>query len=165
VGVHAAGARLWWRWLCLNWHWLVRFGWFDTFKGLPPPTAEDPDFEIADLFTGDCVGTVDEVPCLFERLQVSTGVQLVEGLFQDTLPVAPIQHIAILHIDGDWYESVKACLENLYDKVTPGGVVQLDDYGYWKGARKAVDEFLYKRGIREPLRTLDYSGRLLLKPQ
>jgi O-methyltransferase len=138
---------------------------FDTFEGLPAPTSDDPDYEIADLFTGGYVGTVDEVRKLFERLQVSTGVQFVKGLFQNTLPFTQIGRIAFLHIDGDWYESVKACLENLYDHVTPGGIVQFDDYGYWKGARKAVDEFLQKRGIRESLRRLDYSGRSLLKPE
>ena len=138
---------------------------FDTFAGLPAPTLEDPDYEIADLFTGDCLGTVDEVQALFDRLQVAAGVHFVKGLFQDTLPVTPVGAIALLHIDGDWYESVKACLENLYDRVTPGGIIQFDDYGYWKGARKAVDEFLQARGIRAPLRKLDYSGRSLLKPE
>ena len=137
---------------------------FDTFEGLPAPTAHDPDYEIADLYTGSCLGTVAEVQSLFEHLEVADGVEFIKGLFQDTLPLAQVRQIALLHIDGDWYESVKACLENLYDKVTPGGIVQFDDYGYWKGARKAVDEFLEKRGIRVPLRRLDYSGRSLIKP-
>jgi Macrocin-O-methyltransferase (TylF) len=138
---------------------------FDTFAGLPAPTLDDPDYEIADLFTGDCLGTVEEVKALFDRLQLAAGVHFVKGLFQDTLPVTRVGPIALLHIDGDWYESVKTCLENLYDRVTPGGIIQFDDYGYWKGARKAVDEFLKARGIRAPLRKLDYSGRSLLKPQ
>jgi hypothetical protein len=59
---------------------------------------------------------------------------------------------------------VKVCLESLYDKVVPHGVIQLDDYGYWEGARRAVDEFLDHRGIRAPLQRLDYSGRFLIKP-
>jgi hypothetical protein len=70
----------------------------------------------------------------------------------------------LLHIDGDWYDSVKSCLDNLYDKVTPGGIIQFDDYGYWRGARKAIDEFLEHRGINGHLKRLDYSGRFLLKP-
>ena len=89
----------------------------------------------------------------------------MRGLFQKTLPTTEISKIALLHIDGDWYESVRACLENLYDKVTPGGFIQFDDYGYWKGARKAVDEFLENRHIEAPLRRVDYSGRVLLKPR
>jgi O-methyltransferase len=70
----------------------------------------------------------------------------------------------LLHIDGDWYESVKVCLDALYDRVVPGGIIQFDDYGYWKGARKAVDEFMAKREIKVPLKRLDYSGRSLRKP-
>jgi len=138
---------------------------FDTFEGLPAPSSEDPDFQIADLFTGTCVATLDEVRGLFERLNLASDVTLVKGLFEETLPVTPIPSIAVLHIDGDWYQSVKACLESLYNRVVPGGVIQLDDYGYWRGARKAVDEFLKSRGIEAPLRRLDYSGRFLIKPQ
>jgi len=136
---------------------------FDTFEGLPAPTSDDPDYEITKLFTGDCLGTIDEVRGLFQRLQIAEGAQFIKGLFQETLPVTQVRQIALLHIDGDWYESVKVCLENLYDKVTPGGIIQFDDYGYWKGARKAVDEFVQGRGIQAPLRRLDYSGRSLLK--
>jgi len=138
---------------------------FDTFEGLPAPSANDPDRHIAELFTGTCVGTLDEVRALFTRLGVSEGVEMVPGLFQNTFPIAPVSQIAFLHIDGDWYESVKVCLDHLYDKVAPGGIIQFDDYGYWQGARKAVDEFLDRRGIRAPLRRLDYSGRFLVKPE
>ena len=136
---------------------------FDTFEGLPAGTEGDPDYETAHLFTGSCFGAIDEVQHLFDRLGVAQDVHLVKGLFQDTVPRTPIQHIALLHIDGDWYESVKVCLESLYDKVVPGGIIQFDDYGYWKGARKAVDEFMLQRGIKAPLRRLDYSGRTLFK--
>lgn len=54
--------------------------------------------------------------------------------------------------------------EILYDKVTPGGIIRFDDYGSWRGARKAIDEFLRHRGISGCLNRLDYSGRFLLKP-
>lgn len=138
---------------------------FDTFEGLPAPSSQDPDFELADLFTGTCVGSLAQVRGLFDRLHVADDVTFVKGLFQETLPLTPVRQIGVLHIDGDWYESVKVCLESLYDKVVPGGVIQLDDYGYWQGARKAVDEFLERRGIRTPLQRLDYSGRFLIKPE
>lgn len=138
---------------------------FDTFEGLPPPTADDPDFEIANLYTGTCVGSMDDVRASFARLGISGPVELVKGLFQDTLPQTPIETIAVLHIDGDWYDSVKTCLENLYDKVAEGGVIQIDDYGFWKGARKAVDEFFQRRSITANLKRLDYSGRQFIKSQ
>jgi len=137
---------------------------FDTFEGLPAPTASDPDFEIAELFTGSCLGQLDEVRELFQRQGLTDEVQFVKGLFEDTLPSSAIERIALLHIDGDWYESVRVCLETLYDKVVPGGIIQLDDYGYWKGARKAVDEFLAKRAMGGTLERVDYSGRSLRKP-
>jgi hypothetical protein len=137
---------------------------FDTFEGLPAPTVGDPDYEIAELFTGSCVGSIEEVRSLFQRLDAEENVHFVKGLFQNTLPTAGIDRIALLHIDGDWYESVKVCLENLYDKVAAGGIIQFDDYGYWQGARKAVEEFFARREIKLDLRRLDYSGRLLIKP-
>jgi hypothetical protein len=102
---------------------------------------------------------------LFDRLNIADDVTFVKGLFQETLPITPLSRIAVLHIDGDWYESVKVCLDSLYDKVVPGGIIQLDDYGYWQGARKAVDEFLEMRGIRSRLQRLDYSGRFLIKEE
>jgi hypothetical protein len=137
---------------------------FDTYEGLPAPSSQDPDFELAELFTGTHVGTLSEVRELFQRLNIADNVQFVKGLFQETLPGVPIGQIAVLHIDGDWYESVKVCLDCLYDKVVDGGVIQFDDYGYWKGARRATDEFLEKRGIEAALQRLDYSGRTLIKP-
>jgi O-methyltransferase len=137
---------------------------FDTFEGLPAPTLEDPDFKIAELYTGTCAGTLEEVQRLFTELHLMDDAHFVQGLFQETLVTISPPAIALLHLDGDWYESVKVCLDNLYDKVVPGGVIQLDDYGYWKGARKAVDEFLERRAIKAPLNRVDYSGRTLIKP-
>ena len=136
---------------------------FDTFEGIPAPSSKDPDFEIARLFTGSFVGTLGQVGELFRRLDIAGNVEFVRGLFQETLPTARITQIAVLHIDGDWYDSVRVCLDCLYDKVVAGGIVQFDDYGYWKGARQAVDEFLERRRIKAPLQRLDYSGRFLVK--
>jgi O-methyltransferase len=136
---------------------------FDTFEGLPAPTADDPDFAMANLFTGTCVGAIEDVQHLFAQLGVEKDARFVKGLFQDTLATASVGPIALLHIDGDWYESVRVCLEQLYGRVSPGGVIQFDDYGYWKGARKAIDEFLLHHRIPYPLEKIDYSGRSLVK--
>jgi hypothetical protein len=89
---------------------------------------------------------------------------MVKGLFQDTLGHAPIEKISLLHIDGDWYDSVMTCLQSFYDRVSPGGIVQIDDYGFWEGARKAVDDFFRQRGLAMPsLRYIDYAGRQFVK--
>ena len=137
---------------------------FDTFEGLPPPTEGDPDFDQAVSKTGACKGDLVEVEALFAELGLSNLAQCVKGLFQDTLPITETGRIAFLHLDGDWYESTKVCLERLYDKVTPGGVIQIDDYGHWAGARKALHEFFDARGISVKLKYLDYTGRQFVKP-
>ena len=137
---------------------------FDTFAGLPPPTQDDPDREMASRYTGRCRGELDEVQELFCRIGILEHSKLIKGLFQETLPASGINDIALLHLDCDWYESVKACLDQLYDRVSAGGIIQIDDYGHWAGARKAVDEFLRERGVDARLRWLDYSGRQLIKP-
>ena len=137
---------------------------FDTFEGMPPPSASDPDRAIADLYTGMFRGSYDEVRVLLERLHILEDSRMVKGMFQETLPTAEVEAIAVLHLDGDWYESILVCLEHLYDRVSPGGVIQFDDYGHWEGARKAVDEFLDRRSMRVPLSRLDYAARVLVKP-
>jgi hypothetical protein len=136
---------------------------FDTFHGLPRPSQNDPDFEIADLYTGKCLGSVQDVSESLASLGIRENLHLVPGLFQDTLPQVNIPSIAVLHVDGDWYDSVKTCLECFYDKVSAGGIIQFDDYAHWAGARKAVDEFFAKRGIHPVLRKLDFAGRQMIK--
>jgi macrocin-O-methyltransferase TylF-like protien len=135
---------------------------FDTFEGLPAPTRDDPDYERAIQFTGKCRGELEEVHNLFCRLGLRNH-QLIKGMFQDTLPTTETGDISLLHIDGDWYESTRVCLENLWDRVPEGGVVQIDDYGEWQGCKRAVDEFLSERAIEVRLHYIDPSARKLVK--
>jgi len=138
---------------------------FDTFEGMPEPTANDPDEEVARKYVGTCRGSIEDVTALFEDLHLAQRTTLVKGLFQDTLRTARIGRVALLHLDGDWYDSVMVCLQALYDKVSPGGIVQIDDYGYWAGARKAVGDFFALRDEAvPPLRRIDYAGRQFTKP-
>lgn len=132
---------------------------FDTFEGLPPPTLEDPEFAEAIGLVGQCRGDLEEVQDLFEELSLLDRTTFVKGLFEKTVHTARTGPIAFLHLDGDWFSSVKVCLEAFYDRIAPGGTIQIDDYGHWKGARKAVDEFLTMRNLRPKLRYLDYTGR------
>lgn len=136
---------------------------FDTYEGLPSPTEDDPDYDVAIQHIGAYRGELEEVENLFRRLEIPSPVRFVKGLFEFTVPVSPVEKIAVLHIDADWYQSIKVCLDHLYDRVSLGGVIQLDDYGHWAGARKAVDEFLHEHGIARRLRYLDYSGRQFVK--
>ena len=130
---------------------------FDSFEGLPKPS--DKDGEEAPAYEGWCHGDLSKVKEVLRKLRIpESRVHIVKGWFQDTFPSAQIRDIAILHIDADWYESVKLCLEKFYDSVQPGGYIILDDYGDWEGCRIATDEFLKKRALDVKLIQVDYTG-------
>ncbi len=94
-------------------------------------------------------GDINECKSLIEETigYPSNYVNYYKGWFQNTIPIKSkeIEKIAILRLDGDWYESTKICLDYLFDKVVPGGFVIIDDYGLYSGCKKAVDEFLEHR--------------------
>jgi len=124
---------------------------FDSFEGLPEPTKHDVLITGKMSKAGAALGDeslVREV-CLSKAKLPPAKVHIVKGWFEDSMPktLSQIDTIAILHLDCDLYESVTYCLEKLYDKVTEGGIVVVDDYGYFKGCKKAVDEFLQKKNI------------------
>jgi len=135
---------------------------FDSFEGMPAPTGDDPPEAAKEA--GTCRGDAGDVVAFLAAQGLRERCAIVKGLFRDTLAQPGLREIAVLHIDCDWYESTKQCLDALYDKVVSGGVIQFDDYGHWAGARKAVDEFLARRGIQATLKVLDYTGRQLWKP-
>ena len=138
---------------------------FDTFEGLPKPSKKNPDYKKAMTKVGGCRGTIEQVKALLEQHDLLEGACWSKGLYERTLKRPPVTQIALLHIDCDWYESYKAVLDALYDRVSPGGLIQMDDYGHWQGARKAVDEFFKRRKIDPQLITLDPpTGRLHIKP-
>ncbi len=151
---------------------------FDSFEGLSEPTAEDeyqeslryaPGNRSSDLVApGYCLGTFEEVEVLlFSKLALSRdNISMVKGWFQDTLPECRDKtgSIAILRIDGDWYESTKCCLENLYDNVVSGGSIIIDDYESYIGAKKATDEFIRERDIKTQLTFDGRGGCYFTKP-
>lgn len=129
---------------------------FDSFEGLPQPTVADfhdgrTGTHVRPLPKGSCMGTIEEVSrLLFDRHGVACeSVKLVKGWFQETLPITrgQISAIALLRLDGDWYESTKVCLENLFEKVSAGGYVIVDDYFSCYGCKRATDEFLAARKL------------------
>ena len=139
---------------------------FDSFEGLPQPTGKDP--KDCGLVQGSCRGMYEEVDwLLFSKLRLDrNNVSLVKGWFQDTLPEYKdrMGAVALLRLDGDWYESTKCCLENLYDNVVPGGYVIIDDYGALTGCKEAVDDFLNERNINVELIDVDHIRFYFLKP-
>ncbi len=140
---------------------------FDSFEGLPEQSEADgvqkpvrhKDRTANDLAKGYCLGAYAEVT---DWLYLDLGlrnIELVKGWFQDTLPEYRLKvgKIAVLRLDGDWYESTKCCLENLYDNVVTGGHVIIDDYQL-PGCRKAVDDFLLENAPHTVM-TFDRNGR------
>ena len=116
----------------------------DSFAGLPRPDAiRYPRDE------GDRLHTFPQLAVTLERVRenfrrdglLDDQVRFLEGWFRDTLPTAPIETLAILRLDGDLYESTMQALECLYDKLSVGGYVIIDDYGNVAGCRQAVHDF------------------------
>jgi hypothetical protein len=106
-----------------------------------------------------CKAEIDIVKkLLLETLRFpESRIHFHQGWFQDTIPQLgkePSQ-IAVLRLDGDWYDSTKICLDHLFDRVPSGGVIILDDYFAWEGCKKATDEFRDARGITEDLIRVD----------
>jgi len=139
---------------------------FDSFEGLPEPTMEDGNKALTEYHQGKCLGSVAKVGEIFQRLSVAESrVHIVPGWFEETFPSVKINDIALLHIDADWYESVKLCLKKFYPSVCPGGFIVLDDYGHWEGCRRATDEFLQNHNISVKLKKVDYAGHYFQKPK
>jgi O-methyltransferase len=123
---------------------------FDSFEGLPPPTEKDGEksknrFKKPDKLAAtiqDCKDTFDMIPLSYQNVSFVKGFFSKEGFESQN-----IEKICYLRLDGDWYESTKICLESLYDKLSIGGCLVIDDYGHWEGCKKALDEFIEKKNI------------------
>jgi predicted O-methyltransferase YrrM len=134
---------------------------YDVFGMIPPPTEQDgPDVHerYAKITGGEARGPggetyygyrddlLGEVTASFERHGVPVverNVELIQGLFQDTITLD--EPVALAHLDGDWYESTMTCLERIAPLLVPGGRIVLDDYYAWSGCRTAVDEYFADR--------------------
>jgi hypothetical protein len=147
---------------------------FDTFTGQPNPSREDVDYKgmALDPNRPGIVGRLthfdqvsrDEVFAVL----TSTGypperIHLLQGLVEDTIPAHAPETIALLRLDTDYYQSTRHELEHLYPRIPIGGVLIIDDYGHWKGSRKAVDEYL--KGHPILLQRIDFSCRIAVKQQ
>lgn len=132
----------------------------DSFMGLPAPSDTYP----ADA--GDKFHTYAELAVPLEQVQrnferyglLDSQVMFLKGWFKDTLPGAPTGPLAILRMDGDMYESTMDALTHLYDRVSPGGYVIVDDYRIVAGCKQAVDEFRARHGIEDPITEIDGVG-------
>jgi len=128
----------------------------DSFEGLP---KADPGKSLEDAIWFHLFAPLDhlKIPIeyaasIFQKYDLlDNQVKFLKGWFSDTLPHAPIQRLAVMRLDGDWYESTMHSLQNLYPKLSPGGFVIIDDYGLPFGCRRAVDEYRETHKIGEPI--------------
>jgi hypothetical protein len=132
---------------------------------MPDPIEVDRHNGIAANDTGFGVGTLkapiaENLAKICQILDLTEIVVPVKGLFADTLPQykAEISTIALLHADGDWYESTMDIFNTLFDRVIAGGFIQVDDYGHWEGCKKALHDFENSRNELFKLHQIDYTG-------
>lgn len=148
---------------------------FDTYKGMPAPEAVDVDHagRPASTTWGRAqraehnewnYAPLDEV----RARMLSTGypsdkLHFVEGLVEDTIPARAPADVALLRIDTDFYRSTRHTLEQLYPRLVRHGVLVLDDYGHFEGARRAADEYFDAAGVTILLNRIDHSVRAAVK--
>lgn len=132
----------------------------DSFKGLPPPKAEYPADKDDTHYQYDALAiSLAQVKRNFETFDLlDDQVKFIEGWFHETLFTAPVNKISLLRLDGDMYESTYVSLEALYHKVSIGGFVIIDDYGYIESCRQAVHDFLDKNELKPSIHKIDWTG-------
>ncbi|MCX6319495.1 MAG: class I SAM-dependent methyltransferase [Bacteroidetes bacterium] len=145
---------------------------YDTFEGMTRPGQEDGAFENEEWekrkknedVSDWCYSPFEEV----QRNMLSTGYPLenicmIKGKVEDTIPGTMPDSLAMLRLDTDWYASTKHELVHLYPLLSAKGVLLIDDYGAWQGARKATDEYFAQQNLPVYLQRIDWTGRLLIK--
>jgi len=130
----------------------------DSFQGLPAPELpQDAGLNFHKMdFLSINVDTVKQNFAAYDLLDEQ--VEFLKGWFSDTLPTSPIEKIALLRIDGDMYKSTIDVLKSLYNKVSPGGYVIIDDYNDIRACRTAVNDFRKARGIDDHIVEIDWTG-------
>ena len=149
---------------------------FDTYTGRTEPTAEDVDsaydgFGLKAMWNRRRRGEMNWIGVPKEEVAAAmaeTGypaerIHLVEGPVEQTVPAQAPERIALLRLDTDWYQSTRHEMEHLYPRLERGGVLVLDDYGHYEGARRAVDEHLAATGEQLLLNRIDYTGRIAIR--
>jgi predicted O-methyltransferase YrrM len=149
---------------------------YDTFEGMTEPGEADVSPIVGParetwLAAGGREGGSSWCHADIREVQAnlaSTGldmarVRLVRGPVESTIPESMPDRIAVLRLDTDWYESTRHELRHLFPRLERGGLLVVDDYGHWEGARRAVDEYLRECGVRMFLARTDYTGRIGVK--
>jgi predicted O-methyltransferase YrrM len=146
---------------------------FDTFEGMTEPSEKDISFQgisassmlksskKEDSYSVWCYAPLEEVKQAINSIGYDPEkIHLIKGRVEDTIPKQAPLSISLLRLDTDWYESTRHELIHLFPRLSPGGVIIIDDYGYWKGARQAVDEYMKENKIKILLNRTDITGRI-----
>lgn len=154
---------------------------YDTFEGMTAPTTLDvSDVDGAaleewgrakqeqrrawkSLFDPDVFSEGAVRSLLLGTGYPAARIHLVPGPVEHTLPEAAPDQLALLRLDTDWYESTHHELVHLFPRLSGGGVLIIDDYGHWRGARLAVDEYFAKEHPILLLNRIDYTARIAIK--
>lgn len=147
---------------------------YDTFEGMSEPTAADvrfdgnsakPKWENRSRIDGGNDWDYASLAEVENNLKTTKyeHIRFVKGKVEDTIPSVIPERIALLRLDTDWYESTQHELKYLFPKLSPGGVLVIDDYGHWIGAKKAVDEYFTEHNIKVFLNRIDHSARIGVK--
>ena len=162
AGVWRGGAAIFMRALLFAYGDRDRVVWVaDSFEGLPPPDGTNFSQDVTNDLSGyaELAVSIDEVKANFERYgMLDDRVRFLKGWFKDTLAVAPIDSLAVLRLDGDYYESTIQGLEALYDKVSPNGFVIIDDYFTFEQCQQAVDDFRVANSITDEIVQVDWGS-------
>ncbi len=136
----------------------------DSFEGMPTRREEDKaDPELSDR--SHLAVSVDQVRENFIRFGLlDDSVQFVKGWFSESLPNASIKQISVLRLDGDYYSSTADAMDNLYDKVSPGGFIIVDDYNAFVSCKQAIDDFQGKIGSEFGIVPIDRLAVYFRKP-
>ena len=156
-GVGRGGSAVFLSWLVENYG--GRLSLFDVFGQIPAPTSIDGQraqerYEtILNQEKEDYYGNIPDL--LFQIQQDIKGVcdldkvDFIQGKYEDILPeIETRKHFGLIHIDCDWYESVKSVLSYLKDNIHPGAIIQVDDYSNWQGSRMAIEEADWLSGYK-----------------
>lgn len=148
---------------------------YDTYEGMSAPGEHDKDYRgvaAAELMEKGadnketsvwCYSSLDEVRANMRRTGFPADrVHFVKGKVEDRIPAEAPKQIALLRLDTDFYESTYHELQHLFPRLAPGGVLIVDDYGHWEGARKATDQFFAEIDRPMLLHRIDYTGRIAI---
>jgi hypothetical protein len=148
---------------------------YDTFEGMPPPSEADIDYKgrsAAVLMSAESPDTsliwarssLDDVKAgMGETGYPAHLVNYVIGTVETTIPAEMPEKIALLRIDTDWYSSTYHELVHLWPRLSQGGILIIDDFGYWAGARRAVETYFAEMKLCPFLHRIDETGRLIIK--